>query len=172
MRHDASKWPSPRREMRFYDAMAGGDVQEPADMVVQILSWVLGGEVHPGVSWTLGAWKVTPNEVRLGRDEILIEFAAAMPGYPPRVGTLEIGVHSSGWLVAVVDIPPFPPEPFFIERVYEEFDIWPPDSPCEDLDCGRMSKRGRWLQLKPEYWPHLAFLARGSLITLDKPEDD
>lgn len=80
---------------------------------------------------------------------------------------LDMSVHPSGWVEAVVTVEGLEARSFFIERIYEEFELWPPDSACEAIDSGRMGKNASWVQLEAEHWPDFASLARGRFITLD-----
>ncbi len=77
---------------------------------------------------------------------------------------LRVDVHPSGWIEARVTVEGVGEKSFFIEHVYEEFELWPPGSPCAAEDSGRMGKRCAWLQLEAEFWPDLAFLAEGRFI--------
>lgn len=59
---------------------------------------------------------------------------------------------------------------FFIERVYEEWEIWPERALGDGEAPGRISARLAWAQIEAAAWPGLVALAAGGLITAEPAE--
>lgn len=65
-------------------------------------------------------------------------------------GILALGIGAEDWVVADISLDAAPTRRFWIERIYEEIEIWPDGgistaSPLPEAP-GRISKRGFWLQ--------------------------
>ena len=121
-------------------------------------------DVEP--EWTVAGWRVSVAAMNRepGGAPFPIRFSAMKDCIRHDV-VLDMSVHPSGWIEARVTVGDHAPYSFFIERIYEELEIWPAGSPCEATDSGRMGKRCTWVQLEAAHWPDLAFLAEGSFIT-------
>jgi len=166
--------PPPRRPPILNDAFAGTENIPPRETLMTLchrLSFALG---YDG-PWLVGGWQVSLVEVRQAEytDPLEADFRIARAaGEDAREmgAKLCVDVHPSGWIEARVTIHGVGEKSFFIEQAYEEFEIWPPGSPCEAIDSGRMGKRCSWLQLEAEFWPDLAFLAEDRFISL-RPSD-
>jgi len=168
--------PPPRRPPILNDAFAGTENVAPHETLMALchrLSFALG---YYG-PWTVGGWQVSLVEVRQAEyaDPLEADFRIAHgAGQEAREmgAALRVDVHPSGWIEARVTIDGVDEKSFFIEQAYEEFEIWPPGSPCEAIDSGRMGKRCSWLQLEAEFWPDLAFLAEDRFISLRPIDPD
>ncbi len=85
--------------------------------------------------------------------------------------SLRIAIHPSRWIEAQVTLDGGQTS-FFIEQAYEEFEVWPPGSPCTAIESGRVGKRCGWVQLEAAFWPDLAWLADGRFITIAPRDPD
>jgi len=76
-------------------------------------------------------------------------------------GTIELSADRSGWLLAVARIGPSEVFRGYVERQYEQYEIWPPNAGRADAEDapGVIGKRAHWIGLSPEVWPALAPLA-------------
>jgi hypothetical protein len=162
--------PPPQRPPILNDSFTATENIPPGETLTTLchrLSFALG---YDG-PWVVGGWRVSLVEMRQAEytDPLEADFRIAKDGREMRAA-LRVDVHPSGWIEARVTIEGVGDKSFFIERVYEEFEIWPSGSPCTAIDSGRMGKRCAWLQLEAEFWLDLAFLAEDRFITLE-PSD-
>jgi len=161
----------PQRPPILNDSFAGTENVPSRETLVTLchrLSFALG---YDG-PWVVGGWQVSLVEVRQAEytHPLEADFRIAREDDREMRAALRVDIHPSGWIEARVTVDGVGEKSFFIEHVYEEFEIWPAGSPCEAVDSGRMGKRCSWLQLEAEFWPDLAFLAEGRFITLE-PSD-
>lgn len=72
-------------------------------------------------------------------------------------GHVQLSVHESGWVRAEVFVSGQLKQRVWIDEPYEEKDFWPDGAdgiaPPNNDPPGRISKRGRWLQLKCAAFP-------------------
>jgi hypothetical protein len=72
-------------------------------------------------------------------------------------GRIELEVHETNWVKAEVFVGDELKLRAWLEECYEEKEFWPDGSdgvtPEDGNAPGRISKRGRWLQLKPAFFP-------------------
>lgn len=164
--------PPPQRPPIHNEPISGEESVPPADMLATLTS-LLSTALDLDGPWVVGGWQVSLVGKRQPEcsDPLEADFRAT-DGKDDIGVTLRIEVHPSGWLEAHVTVDGGAQKTFFIEHVYEEFEIWPPGSPCEAIDSGRMGKRCRWVQLEAQFWPDLAFLAQGRFITLEQRDKE
>lgn len=162
--------PPPQRRPILNDAFTAQEDIPPQETLMTLcdrLSFALGFDR----SWVVGGWQISLVEVRHPEytDPLEADFRIAKDAQETGAA-LRVDVHPSGWIEARVTIEGVGEKSFFIEHVYEEFEIWPPGSPCTAEDSGRMGKHCSWLQLEAEFWPDLAFLAEDRFISME-PSD-
>jgi hypothetical protein len=165
--------PPPRRAPFHREPIGGKDHAVTPQYTLDGLALRLSTVLELDAPFAIGDWLVHAGEQpprRYGEP-----FAAALLAEHRKSGEtrrvrLDIAVHASGWVEAVVAVEGFEPRSFFIERAYEEFAIWPPDSPGEAVDSGRMGKNASWVQLDARHWPDLSGLAQGGFVTLDSAD--
>lgn len=165
-----SNVPPPRRPSIHNDAFTAQEGVLPRETLMTLchrLSTALGFDGP----WVVGGWQVSLIEVRQHEytDPLEADFRVGRDAREMGAA-LRVDVHPSGWIEACVTIDGVGEKSFFIEHVYEEFEIWPSGSPCEAIESGRMGKRCGWLQLEAEFWPDIAFLPEGRFITLEPAE--
>ncbi len=155
-----------------YAQPVGGDdcVLEPTAMLDEIAG-LLNISLDIDRQWSVGGWNVLVVAIgqRMHGQPLSVDFRVSMNGIE-RDADLRISIHSSGWIEARVTVGSVS-RYFFIERIYEEFELWPPGSPCVATNSGRMGKRCAWVQLQAQHWPDLAFLAEGHFITIHPASD-
>lgn len=87
------------------------------------------------------------------KQDALIEFTGAIEG------RIELSIAPSLWVRADVYLKDVWFARGWIERCYEEFEIWPDAADgvigpkVEDDPPGRISKRGYWIQFDTGQWP-------------------
>jgi len=165
-----SKVPPPQRPPILNDAFTATENIPPRETLMALCHRLSAALGYDG-PWMVGGWQVSLVEVRQAEytDPLEADFRVAKD-VREMGAALRVDVHPSGWIEARVTVEGVGEKSFFIEHVYEEFELWPPGSPCTAIDSGRMGKRCGWLQLEAEFWPDLAFLAEGRFVTME-PRD-
>jgi hypothetical protein len=162
----------PLRPPIFNDAIGGREEISPEDTFCVLCHRLSTALAFDG-PWLVKGWLVTlvsrqqPADTEPLEAKFRVEKDATAT-----TATLHISIDPSGWIEARVAVEGFGARRFFIEQAYEEFEIWPPGSPCTAIDSGRMGKNCGWLQLEAEFWPDLALLADGRFVTLDPRDPD
>ncbi len=153
------------------DPILGDPAGVESRAVLDALLALMGTAIVAGESWTLGGWRATVTAIALGDDPALtIHFDAVCKKADASIsGWATIGLDPSGWIVAIFHAAGRH-ECFYIERHYEEFEVWPEDSAAEAIDTGRIGKRCGWAHLEARHWPALASFADGDFITLEPAE--
>lgn len=166
--------PQPPRRAPFHcEPIAGEDHAVSPQYTLDGLALRLSTVLELDAPFAIGGWLVHVGEQkprRYGEPFSATFLAEHIETGEKRPVRLDIAVHPSGWVEAVVAMEGMDPASFFIERIYEEFGLWPPDSACEAIDSGRMGKNASWVQLEAEHWPGLVALAAGRFITLDSAD--
>jgi len=161
----------PLRPPTYAQPIGGEDCfVEPATMLDE-LAGLLSIGLDIDRSWIVGNWNVLVASVgeRAAGQPLSVDFLVSRNG-SERDAALNLSVHPSGWIDARVSVGS-DSRHFFIERIYEEFEIWPPGSPCAATDSGRMGKRCGWVQLQAQHWPDLTFLAEGNFSPIHPASD-
>lgn len=110
--------------------------------------------------WTTSSgWKADVSPPTRFGDAHLAAFQASHPGKPAAHGTLRAQAHPSGWVRVDVFIAGACVFTGFLDRVWEEFGIWPPGSSGEGEPPGRISKRMNWAGFDVAAWPQIAPIA-------------
>ncbi len=162
----------PLRSPNNNDAI-GGRENVPAEETFRVLCHRLTTALGFDGPWLLRDWLITL--VTVDRDGGDQPFRAAFRVEKDGASfsaSLRIAIHPSGWIEAEVTVEGFAQQSFFIEQAYEEFEVWPPGSPCTAIESGRMGKRCGWVQLEAAFWPHLASLAEGRFVTIAPRDSD
>jgi hypothetical protein len=157
----------PLRPPTYAQPIGGDDCfLEPTAMLDELVS-VLTVSLDVERSWSAAGWKIEITAIgqRSYGQPLSVDFLA-LRNDVKHGGAVHLSVHPSGWIDAHVTVGALSRHAF-IERNYEEFEIWPPGSPCTATDSGRMGKRCAWVQLQAAHWPDLAFLADGPFISID-----
>lgn len=161
----------PLRPPTYAQPIGGDDCfLEPTAMLDELVS-LLTVSLDIERSWSVAGCKIEITAIgqRSYCQPLSVDFLASRHDVK-HGGVLHLSIHKSGWIEAGVTVGALS-QHVFIERIYEEFEIWPPGSPCTATDSGRMGKRCAWVQLQAAHWPDLAFLADGPFITIDPAPD-
>ena len=152
---------APERPPIFFDRLSGvplGD--EAARREPGLLLDDLAGDVGSGADWLVD-------------DDSGRRFALAVASHQPQQ-RLEIAITGPGTAASVIAVPDVSGYlrvelvlggmlmfTGYVEQIWEEFDIWPPDASAAagEEAPGRMGKRRNWLSLSVAGWPALAAIA-------------
>ncbi len=145
---------APTRPPVYCDAIGGNDNVPPEDAI----PWFIDNFVSQA-KW-FPDWLVDDEGgplVRLAAlGPRLIGFDAAGVS-----GEIEFSADGSGWLLAVARVGGSEVFRAYIERVYEEYEVWPPGAGAAPFEAegGRIGKKASWISLRTEFWPILQPLA-------------
>lgn len=162
----------PPRKPPTYAQPIGGDdcFLDPTAMLDELASLLTVG-LDVDRSWIVRDWSILV--VAIGQrscgQPLSVDFKASRKNVE-HDAALHLSVHPSGWIEARITVGAFPRH-VFVERIYEEFELWPPGSTCTATDSGRMGKRCSWVQLEADQWPDLAPLSDGRFITINPTSD-
>jgi hypothetical protein len=159
---EAPSWPA-----SYFDSFAPDGQGEPPELAVPFLIdhfrtavllqpvWALEGRDAP-VHLSLISYEPATLEIgfRTGRREGVITFSA----------------DSSGWLRIEAAMNGATVFRAFLDRPYEEHELWPANATRTQEGPGRMGKRRNWLSLDTEAWPALAPLAEARFLNLTAVE--
>ena len=166
-----SKVDPPRKPPTYAQPIGGDDCFLDPTAMLDELANLLTVSVGVDRSWIVRDWTILV--VAIGQrscgQSLSVDFKASRKN-DEHDATLNLSVHPSGWIGARITVGALSRH-VFIERIYEEFEIWPPGSPCTAKDSGRMGKRCTWVQLQADHWPDLAALADGLFITINPASD-
>jgi hypothetical protein len=165
---------APARPPSFFDALSGADVTgaaaqgEPGYLLDD-----LAGDVRAWPHWLIDDG--SQRRIRLTLvahdpgERAVIGFAVGsvagrVTATPDPSGYLRIMVEVAGAVVLVA----------FAERVWEEYDLWPPGAVAGfgEEPPGRMGKHRNWLSISASGWPVLAGVANsGGWLNLMQLEE-
>lgn len=145
---------APQRRPIYGDAIGGRDDVPPEEAV----PWFIGNFV--GSARISGDW-VLDNEPPLPIRLRAIGPAAIGFACAGVEGELRFSPEPSGWIVAVATIDGREAFRGYIERIYEEYEVWPPGAGAAPIleEPGRIGKHESWCSLSIRGWPELAPLA-------------
>lgn len=89
---------------------------------------------------------------------------AATLDYEGHTFTLHLAPHPTGWLEITATHNGTKIFEAFLDRPYEEYELWPPAGLREGEAPGRIGKRRTWVTLQAAAWPHLAPFANADGI--------
>lgn len=152
---------APVRPPSFFNSLTGREV-EPPDSLREpgFLLDDLAGDVKAWPNWLLDDDSQLPIELRLiehvREQRVVIGFeaggvAGTINGTPDASGYLRIVVHVGGEAYLTL----------FVERVWEEFELWPPGATAaiDEESPGHLGKHRSWVSISTRGWPVLAAIA-------------
>ncbi len=143
---------APTRPPLYIDAIAGQEPLPPGEAV----PWLVGNLVS--AAQLFPQWVIEDLTIPLHLQPnggSIIGFTAGGVS-----GTIAFAQDSSDWLLAVAEIEGRELFRGYIERAYEEYDIWPPDAGAAEGEApGRIGKHASWISLDARAWPTLSPLA-------------
>jgi hypothetical protein len=113
--------------------------------------WKIEGDGSPVVVWPITKYEETgTGKIGFGAKGVQGEIALTM--------------DPSGWILAVATIAGKEVFRGFIDRPWEQYDIWPVGATPErnEEGPGRIGKKRAWVALSTEAWPQLLSYAGGS----------
>lgn len=141
---------APARPPVYADAIAGRDDVPPEEAV----PWLIGNFISSAMTfpdWVIDEAAI-PVALRV-TGPASVRFAAASVE-----GELVFSADPSGWIVAVATIGSREVFRAYVERNYEEYEVWPPDAgaiPVAGKEPGRIGKHATWVSLNAAAWPVL-----------------
>lgn len=156
----------PPRPPLYFDASLGGEASlSPASAFHQL---AFGMEIElSGASYVQhNTRKFRCARLRRSPDQFAAEFEL---GSSKGMLQLEISLAQSGWIMARL-LSRFFECTIYMERAYEEWDLWPAGSDGRGDAPGRLGKRLNWAQLELKDWPDLAMLGSGPWLTIETCE--
>lgn len=146
----------------YADPLLGDNASLLPETAFQVFAAGLEFELSESGIWEFGSVQIVCNTV-ISQDRLLqAEFAPRHGGDMVR---LKISLETGGWIRAVISAASFEYR-FYIERVYEEWDVWPPCSSGHGDAPGRIGKRLSWAQVETAAWPGLQTPDGGPLATI------
>ncbi len=157
----------PRRPPTYAQQIGGDDCFLDPTAMLDELAGLLTISLEVDRFLAVADWKIRVSTIgqRSSGQPLSVDFKASRKNVE-HDATLRLSVHPSGWIEARITVGALSRH-VFVERIYEEFELWPPGSPCTDTDSGRMGKRCTWIQLEAQHWPDMALLAEGPFITVE-----
>ncbi|WP_417310054.1 hypothetical protein [Devosia sp.] len=151
----------PKRPPSFFNALTGAPLAgDAAQREAGNLLDDLARDVGHGVAWDVDDDSGQRFALRVERHlpEQQLEIAVTGAG---AVATLIVVPDDSGYLRIELVVGGKLLFTGYVEQIWEEFDIWPPDASAETGTeaPGRMGKRRNWLSLSVAGWPALAAIA-------------
>ncbi len=155
---------APTRPPLYADAIAGDDNVPPERAIPWLIDCLVSAaKWFP--DWIAEDMRVTARLHATGPGRIGFEADGMR-------GVIELSADESGWLVAVARVGEAELFRGYIERPYEEYEIWPPHADAAEGDApGRIGKRVTWISFAASAWPALAPLANpegGVNISIDE----
>lgn len=143
--------------------MMGGEVSLLPDVAFQVFVNGLGLELAATKNWKLGNHRFVCIDVKTSGQFLEAEF---LFDDGQKHAHLQVSLASTGWINAAVTTAKGEII-FFIERTYEEWEIWPTNSTGQGDAPGRISKRFSWAQFEAESWPEFSPTDGGQFITVE-----
>ncbi|MGB6117610.1 MAG: hypothetical protein WBF87_05255 [Mesorhizobium sp.] len=119
-----------------------------------------------------GGWIVTPGEINGRNGSHRVAFTAGHEATRRSVsGEIIFSADPSHWVKVEVYLGPFRVFLAFLEHVWEEFELWPADSPADGESPGRIGKRKNWVNLPASAWPQITHVSGEDYLAVEAPED-
>jgi hypothetical protein len=155
---------APARPPVYADAIAGDDNVAPDRAIPGLIdSIVSAAKGFP--DWVVEDLGVAVHLHVSGPSSIEYEAKGAR-------GVIELSAEETGWLVAVARTGAAEMFRGYIERPYEDYEIWSPQAGAAAGEApGRIGKRATWISFAAASWPALAPLANdegGVNIAIDE----
>ena len=150
---------APKRPPLHYDAVGG--VALPLERAAGWLLDSLAGAVTTFPHWLIDESGVAVTLRLIAHEAEMHAKISWSTG--DATGTLSAAPDPSGWLVVMAETNGAEVFRAYIDRPYEEYELWPADSGApEGAEApGRASKRVFWVSLNADAWPSLEPLAGG-----------
>jgi hypothetical protein len=130
-------------------------LEEGARLLIDDFAWTLGRADMRYVLDSAGRQPLSFTVLEQERGRCRIGFATGDAS-----GELLLSIDASGWVRAEATLGGRPVFLGFVEKVWEEYDIWPAGAdisvPRSEEAPGRIGKRRNWLSLDSRVWPELA----------------
>lgn len=153
----------PSRKPIFADPLLGDEAYLLPETAFQIFADMLEFELAETGIWELGSVQFVCNSVVAQSLLLEAEFAPLHGGATVQ---LSVSLEPEGWIKAVISAAPGE-YAFYIERTYEEWDVWPTLSSGRGDAPGRIGKRLSWAQIEVAAWPGLHSPDGGPFATIE-----
>lgn len=154
---------APKRPPSFFNALTGADAPYPAALREPgYLIDDLAGDVRRWPYWLLDDDSQRRITLRLAEHvaerRAVIDFAVEGVA-----GSIIATPDASGYLRIVVEVDGATFLTAYVERIWEELQLWPPGAGAASgvESPGRMGKRRTWVSMSAAGWSELAVIANG-----------
>lgn len=157
--------PPPLFSPEFFDSLSGG--QDPPDGALDDFAQCFAGVARHDADWTIES--AGNRRVRLAQPSCSATGASLHFESDGITGIIVLEGAAGGWVRISVTIAGRRVFTGFMERVWEEYELYPPGTPCrpQDTDApGRVGRRRTWLVLSAAAWPQLAPLANEAGVVM------
>ncbi len=126
--------------------------------------------VHEAKWLATGGWEIVPGETSSKGTVHSAAFTARRAGTEV-AGRIVFSPDASHWMKVEVFLGAFRVFVAYMDRVWEEFELWPSGATEKTVDPpGHISKRYAWLNLSAAAWPQLALFAEEGRFAIEVPD--
>lgn len=143
--------------------MMGGDASLSPEVAFHIFVNGLELGLEASKSWKLGNLQFGCSGIETSGQFLEADFVSDDGQKRAR---FQVSLDQTGWIKAAVSAT-HAEIIFYIERTYEEWDIWPANSAGQGEAPGRISKRFSWAQFEAVSWPEFSPPDGGQFITIE-----
>ena len=156
--------PPPLFPPEFFDSLSGG--QDPPDGALHDFAQCFAGVPRHDAEWIIES--AGNRRVRLAQASCSATGACLHFESGGVTGIIALEGAAGGWVRITATIAGRRVFTGFMERVWEEYELYPPGAPCRPQDDapGRIGKRRTWLILSAAAWPQLAPLANDAGVVM------
>ena len=163
---------APERPPSFFDRLTGEDVPEPAAR--REPGFLLDDLARDAALWP--EWLIDDDSQRVvvlsvvehvSEQKLVVSFSLGRP-----LGTVTATPDASGYLRIVVDVGGTEFLTAYVERIWEEYELWPPGAKAAmgEESPGRLGKHRSWVSLSTVGWPALSAITDESWLNLRQLE--
>lgn len=118
-----------------------------------------------------GGWLFRPGAARQEGERHLVEIHAGNAERALDItATIALSPDPSGWTRIDAIVGGETVFTAYLDRVYEEFDLWPPGASGAGEAPGRIGKRQTWASLSADAWPVLRAMTGEDFLAIEMPD--
>lgn len=156
-----SKSGPPARAPLYAEPLLGEDSFLEPDQALRLFCHQLKAQLEVSRLWMIAGIELICTEVTFNDGKLHASFLGKQ-----NRETSTLSVEQDGrWIRLEVAVSAMKQQ-FFVERVYEDWELWPNRSPGNGEAPGRIGKRMQWAQLELSSWPELVHFADNGVVTI------